>query len=114
MINFVDRLNSEIPALVSTKQCLKFLDQYITFDLFENHRDEVEQVLIGMVRSKFTLKNIVDDLFIKKYVNHNQSGTCSSTADELDIILRKELPEYFQAMQMLSNVYNYIRCNNFS
>lgn len=114
MINFVDKLNSEIPTLISTKACLKLLDQYITFDLFEKHRDDIENVLVGKPRTKYTLKNIVDDLFIKKYVNHNQSGTCSSTADELDLILRENLPEHFQALQMLSKVYNYIRINKFS
>ena len=90
------------------------LRQYITHDLFVNHRDEMEDFLIGCERSELSLSQIVENLFIRKYVNHNQSGTCSMTSDKLDMYLRKNLPQHFQAMQMLSYVYNYIRCNNFS
>lgn len=114
MINFVDRLNSEMPSLVTEKDCMKMLRQYITHDLFVNHRDEMEDFLIGCERSELSLSQLVENLFIRKYVNHNQSGTCCMTSDKLDMYLRKNLPQHFQSMQMLSCVYNYIRCNNFS
>ena len=114
MINFVDRLNSEIPTLSTEKDCMKMLRQYITHDLFVNHRDEMETFLIGSERSELSLNQIVENLFIRKYVNHNQSGTCSMNSDELDMYLRRNLPQHFQSMQMLSYVYNYIRCNSFS
>lgn len=114
VINFIDRLNSEMPALPTEKDCMKMLHEYVTHDLFVNHRDEMEQFLIGAERSENSLRQIVKLLFIRKYVNHNQSGACGLNEEEFDMYLRKNLPQHFQAMQALAYIYDYVRCNIFS
>jgi len=111
MINLIDSLNSKIECVPSQKDCIKLLHDYVTHDLFVNHYKEIESVLTGFSKTERTLSNVVDDLFIKRYVNEGFNGSPTNTSLSLDNILRENLTEHFQVMQYLSTLYKYSRTN---
>lgn len=114
MIGLIDRLSSKINFVPSQKECMKLLNEFVTHDLFTNHYCEIERVLTGFPKSEQSLSNIVEDLFIKRYVNEGYNGSPTSTSISLDNILRSNLTEHFQVMQYLSSIYEYSRQNRIS
>lgn len=111
MIGLIDRLTSKINFIPSEKDCMKLLNEYVTHDLFTNHYNEVMHVLTGFQKNERSLSNIVEDLFIKRYVNSGYNGSPTSTSISLDKCLRSNLTEHFQVMQYLSSLYKYSRMN---
>lgn len=114
MIGLIDRLSSRINFVPSQKECMKLLNEFVTHDLFTNHYREIERVLTGFPKNERSLSNIVEDLFIKRYVNEGYNGSPTSTSISLDNILRTDLIEHFQVMQYLSSIYEYSRQNRIS
>lgn len=111
MINLIDSLTSRIKFIPSEKECMTYLKEYVTHDLYTNHYNEIKSVLIGFPKNENSLTNIVNDLFIKRYVNDGFNGSPTSTSISLDNILRENLTEHFQIMQYLSRLYKYSRNN---
>lgn len=111
MIGLIDRLNNRINFVPSQKDCMKLLNEFVTHDLYTNHYREIERVLTGFSKNEQSLSNIVEDLFIKRYVNEGFNGSPTSTSISLDNILRSNLTEHFQIMQYLSSIYEYSRQN---
>lgn len=114
MIGLIDRLSSKINFVPSQKECMKMLNEYVTHDLYTNHYSKIEHVLIGFPKNERSLSNIVENLFIKRYVNKGYNGSPTSTSISLDNILRSDLTEHFQIMQYLSSIYEYSRLNRIS
>lgn len=114
MIGLIDRLNSRITFMPSQKDCMNWLNEFVTHDLFTNHYREIESVLTGFPKNEQSLSSIVKDLFIKRYVNEGYNGSPTNTSKSLDNILRSDLTEHFQVMQLLSSLYEYSRQNRVS
>lgn len=111
MINLIDSLQSKINFVPSQKECIKFLHEVVTHDLFTNHKKEIESILMGFPKTERSLSNIVENLFITRYVNNGFNGSPTNTSMSLDRLLREDLTEHFQCMQWLSSLYKYSRVN---
>ena len=111
MIGLVERLTRKISFMPSERDCMKLLNEFVTHDLFTNHRNKIDKILLGFPKTEQSLSNIVEDLFLKRYVNEGFNGSPTDISITLDNLLRTNLTEHFQVMQYLSSIYEYSRKN---